>query len=334
MATIKDIARQLSISTSTVSYALNGGPRTVPDEVRRKVLELAKELDYRPNRIAKSLVTGFCGVIGIVPPSVESDVFNSPFVRMTWNAIVNEAEILGQDLLLFTGHNRNSPDEAGLEFLDGRIDGVVFIAPRFDAKAIPFLTARGFPLASISSSEDGNLNYKVDNEGGVRQAIEHLYQLGHLTGQPDSPDSVARERAFRTQIARMPGLEFHPEYVQCGHFTTPGGFQAALRMLEVQPRPTAVFVANDEMAYGFTQALHSRGLSVPDDMSIVGFDDCDLSFAFNPPLTTVRQPVVPMASAALRSVVALIREQEPTPGAIFPTELVVRASTAPTGGGL
>ena len=294
MATIKDIARQLSISTSTVSYALNGGPRSVPEDVRRKVLELAKELDYRPNRIAKSLVTGFCGVIGIVPPSVDSDVFNSPFVRMTWNAIVNEAELLGQDLLLFTGHNRNSPDEAGLEFLDGRIDGVVFIAPRFDAKAIPFLTARGFPLASISSSEDGSLNYKVDNDGGVRQAMEHLYHLGHrriahVSGQLDSPDAFARERAFRSQIEAMRGLEFRPEYVQSGQFTTPGGYEAALRLLEVEPRPTAVFIANDEMAYGFTQALHSRGLSVPEDMSIVGFDDCDFSFAFNPPLTTVRQ---------------------------------------------
>lgn len=334
MATIKDIARKLSISTSTVSYALNGGPRPVPEDVRRRVLELAKELDYRPNRVARSLVTGFCGVIGIVPPSVESDVFNSPFVRMTWNAIVNEAEQTGQDLLLFTGHNRNLPDEPGLVFLDGRIDGVVFIAPRSDTKAISFLAARGFPLATIASSEDGNLNYKVDNEGGVRQAMGHLMNLGHrkiahLAGQQDSPDSVEREDAYRRIVESTSGLVFRPEYVQIGDFTTPGGYRAGKKLMALKDRPTAVFVGNDEMAYGLTQALHDLGLSVPGDVSVVGFDDCDFSFAFNPPLTTIRQPVVSMASAAVRSVISLIRQEAPMPATVFPTELVIRSSTAP-----
>lgn len=332
MATIKDIARKLSISTSTVSYALNGGPRPVPDEVKRKVLDLAKELDYRPNRVARSLVTRSTGVIGVVPPSVETNVFNSPFVRMTWNAIVNEAEALGQDLLLFTGHDRNSPDEPGLEFLDGRIDGVVFIAPRRDTSAIPFLTTRGFPLASIASASEGDLNYQVDNVGGVRQAVEHLVHLGHrriahVTGVPDHSDATSREKTFRCLIESNPDLEFHPAYIQQSDFTVGGGYQAGRRLIGLDPRPTAVFLGNDEMAYGLTQALHDHGLEVPRDMSVVGFDDCDFSFAFNPPLTSVRQPVVAMASAALRAVVALIRQEEPIPPTVFPTELVIRSST-------
>jgi DNA-binding LacI/PurR family transcriptional regulator len=332
VATIKDIARELGISTSTVSYALNGGPRPVPAEVRRKVLELARQLDYRPNRVARSLVTRSAGVIGVVPPSVETNVFNSPFVRMTWNAIVNEAEQLGQDLLLFTGSNRNSPDQPGLEFLDGRIDGVVFIAPRRDTLAIEFLATRNFPMACIASSEDGNLNYKIDNLGGVRQAVEHLISLGHrriahVAGHKDSPDSAARETAFRTVVKEHPEIELLEGFVQSADFTTPGGYQAAKRLLSLQRRPTAVFASNDEMAYGIAQALHDSGLEVPRDMSLVGFDDCDFSFAFSPPLTTVRQPVVPMASSALRAVAALIHQKEPMPATVFPTELIIRSST-------
>jgi LacI family transcriptional regulator len=336
VATIKDIARKLNISVSTVSYALNGGPRSVPEGVRQKVLDIAKELDYRPNRVARSLVTGLCGVIGIVPPSIESDVFNSPFVRMTWNALVNEAEALGQDLLLFAGHNRNSPDQAGSAFLDGRIDGIVFIAPRSDAGAVPFLCARNFPAATIAGGDQGCLTYKVDNEGGVRQALGHLYSLGHrriahLAGSPLAPDSVERQRTYLEWMSEKPDVELREGYIQNGWLSTPGGFQAGLRLLEARPRPTAVFASNDEMAYGLSQALHAHGLSIPRDLSIVGFDDCDLSYAFNPPMSTVRQPIAEMASAALRSVVALVRREQPTPATVFPTELVVRASTAPVG---
>jgi LacI family transcriptional regulator len=333
VATIKDIARTLRISTSTVSYALNGGPRPVPDEVRRRVLQVASELEYRPNRIAKSLVTGLCNVIGVVPPCVDADIFNSPFVRMTWNALVNEAEALQQDLLLFAGQNRNFPNQTGLEFLDGRIDGIIFIAPRSDTSAIHYLAGRRFPLATIASDEGDHLNYKVDNEGGVRLAMEHLYELGHrriahLAGYP-SPDSEARESAFRRIAMEMPEAQVLTEYVERGDFTMSGGFHAGLRLLKLNPRPTAVFAGNDEMACGLIQALQSQGVSVPEEMSIVGFDDCDLCYAFNPPLTTIRQPVVAMASAAVRSVVSLVRQQEPTPATVFPTELVVRASTAP-----
>lgn len=333
MATIKDIAKRLNISTSTVSYALNGGPRQVPDDVRQKVLAIARELDYLPNRVARSLVTGLCGVIGIVPPSIESDVFNSPFVRMIWNALVNEAEALGQDLLLFAGHNRNSPEQSGSEFLDGRIDGIVFIAPSPDNGAIRFLRSRGFPTATIAGGEEGDLTYKVDNAGGVRQALDHLYALGHrriahLSGWASAPDALERERAYVTWVESKDDVEGRPEFVQVGNLTVPGGHEAGLRLIDLNPRPTAVFVGNDEMAYGLTQALHSRGLSVPDDLSIVGFDDCDLSFAFNPPLTTVRQPIAAMASAALRSVVASVRLEKAMPATVFPTELVVRASTA------
>jgi DNA-binding LacI/PurR family transcriptional regulator len=331
--TIKDIARRLNISTSTVSYALNGGPRRVPDQVRRRVLDLAKELDYRPNRVARSLVTRTANTVGIVPPSTEVNVFLSPFIRMAWNAITNEAESLGQDILLFTGHNRNSPEEPGAELLDGRIDSVVFLAPRADARAIPFLHQRGFPFTSIASATTSpGPRFTCDNAGGVRAALDHLQRLGHrriahIAGNLGSPDAMSRVDCFRScmEDAR---LELRSDFIQHGAFTVESGFNAGRRLLRLENGPTAVFVANDEMAYGLCQAIREAGLEVPRDLSIVGFDDCDFSYAFNPPITTVHQPVAEMAAAALRGAVSLAAGDDTVTGQDFATHLVVRESTA------
>lgn len=331
-ATIKDIARRLNISTSTVSYALNGGPRSVPDEVKQRVLEMARELDYRPNRVARSLVTRRANAIGVVPPSTEQNVFLSPFVRNAWNAIVNEAEVLEQDLLLFTGHNRNLPDQTGNELLDGRIDGVVFIAPRPDTPAMHFLAQRNFPFTSIASGEAvPGVRFNCDNAGGVRMAIEHLRSLGHrriahVTGSLTSLDGQQRLDAFSTTLAAM-GLGIPEGYIQQANFTIEAGYAAGLAFLKLEIRPTAVFAGNDEEAYGLCQAFREAGVRVPEDISVVGFDDADLSYAFNPPMTTIRQPVIDMASSALRATVDLANGIAVS-SAEFPTELVIRGSTA------
>lgn len=337
-ATIKDIAKRLNISTSTVSYALNDGPRNVPAEVKQRVLDIARELDYRPNRVARSLVTRKSNAIGVVPPSTETNVFLSPFVRLAWNAIVNEAEQLGQDLLLFTGHNRNVPGESGNELLDGRIDGVVFIAPRSDVAAIPFLQERGFPFTCIASdSTSAGPSFGCDNAGGVVQALDHLRSLGHrniahVSGGPNSPDAMHRLKAYGDYMTRQ-GLGIPDGYIQPGSFTVDSGYAAGRRLLRLSPLPTAVFVGNDEMAYGLCQALREAGLDVPGDVSLVGFDDCDMSYAFNPPITTVQQPVAEMASAALRAAVDIANGDIDSgvghaASAQFPTRLILRGSTA------
>jgi len=333
-ATIKDIARKLNISTSTVSYALNGGPRSVPDEVKERVLRLAEELDYRPNRVARSLVTRRAMTIGVVPPAIDANVFLSPFVRLAWNGLVNTAESLGQDLMLFTGHDRIAPSDTGRDLLDGRIDGVVFIAPHIGATSIEFLTRRDFPVAMIASGDlPVGLRVSADNEAGVRQAMTHLYSLGHrriahVTGGPTAADSRVREAAYRVEMERL-GLVVEPGYVQSGAFTIESGAEAADRLMALDPRPTAVFSANDEMAYGLCRRIQELGLCVPEDVSVIGFDDSEMSAVFAPPLTTVRQPIGEMAGAALRAVVRLVDGLSPEPSQHFPTELVVRKTTAP-----
>jgi len=331
--TVKDIAKQLNLSTSTVCYALNGGPRTVTEEVRRRVLEKAKELDYRPNRLARSLVKGSTHTIGVVPPSTETNVFLSPFVQLAWNAIVNEAENSGQDILLFAAKNLNSPNEPGLGLLDGRIDGVIFIAPMLNAGPIMSVTERGLPFASICSSPDApGIHMTADNAQGIRQAVGHLVELGHsriahVAGPPDSPDGRIRIEAFKDSMREF-GLPIPAWYIEQNSFTRVFGYEAALRLLRLKNRPTAVVAANDEVATGVCIAAREIGLDVPGDLSVVGFDDTEMASLFFPALTTVQQPIGEMAAAALRVVTRLAARKNGVKSVCFPTKLVVRASTA------
>jgi DNA-binding LacI/PurR family transcriptional regulator len=217
--------------------------------------------------------------------------------------------------------------------MDGRIHGVVFIAPLRDAGAIGFLAERGFPFVSVSSQPAGpGLHFNADNRRGVVDALEHLVALGHrqiahITGWPGSPDGKIREDVFRRFCADK-GWIVPPEFVEEGNFTVKSGYDAATKLLRLNPRPTAIFAANDEMAYGVCQAARDLGLTIPSDLSVIGFDDSDLCTIHTPQLSTVRQPVDEMATAALRAVVALGNGQTGLASTTFRTQLVIRASTA------
>ena len=331
-ATIKDIARHLKISTSTVSYALNGGPRTVPDEVRSRVLETARELDYRPNRIARSLVTGRSNTIGVVPPATHRDIFRSPFIQSAFNALVNEAEELGQDLLLFTGRDRTSLDNVNMDLMDARIDGVVFIAPSVQSKAIAELRKRGFPYCVIAGWDPANqTTFAADNALGVRQVVNHLVDLGHrhivhIAGDLTHGDAIQRLAEFlrQTEANDLVGGE---SAVIRSTFTQQGGYRSAIEIFSMNPRPTAIFAANDEIAMGVFQAARDHGVSIPDEFSVVAFDDSAVCEALTPRLTSVRQPLDEIAGAGLRAVVESIKSKTTFHGSAFPTELIVREST-------
>lgn len=333
-ATIKDIARELCISTSTVSYALNGGPRKVPDEVRRLVLAKAQEMDYRPNRIAKSLVTGRANAIGIVPPATHADIFRSPFVQVAFNALVNEAEEMGQDLFLFTARDRDRMDNAGRDLMDARIDGVIFIAPSVAATAISELRDRRFPYAVIAGAIHGaECSFAADNEAGVREAVKHLFDLGHrriahISGTVDHDDSIKRRNAFVEQVTEI-GLDPDPALIIPAEFTQIAGYRAAMEFLQLPNRPTAIVASNDEIAFGVTMAFRDAGVRIPDDVSLIGFDDSAFCGTLSPRLTSVRQPVDAMAVEAVRFLMRRLEGEDVEQGRLFSTELIVRESTAP-----
>lgn len=331
--TIKDIAKRLHLSVSTVSYALNDGPKPVSEEVRIRVVQTAKEMDYRPNRLAKSLVTRTTHSIGVVPPKLHRDMLLSPFIQQALNGIVNVAEELHQDLVLFTGSERNRPDSVANDLLDSRIDGVIFIAPHAESQVVELLADRNFPFAVVASGRNvSGPGFEIDNECGATLLLEHLWQLGHrriahVAGRHQAMDSRARTEAYLSFMQRK-GLDVPPEYVLQTDFFYQGGYDAAPRLLSLPEPPTAIFAANDDTALGVIDCAKNMGRRIPEDLSVVGFDDTEAAAKADPPLTSVRQPVEEMGARAMRAVVARVQGL-PVEGHRFPTALVIRQSTCP-----
>ena len=329
--TLKDIARELNLSISTVSYALNDGPKPVSESVKARVQQLAGEIGYKPNRIARSLVTRRSGVIGVVPLDLNMDSLLQPYVVLAVNGIFNEAAKLKQDVLVFTAHDRNKPHTAADDILDCRADGVVFVSPRPDSPALHRIVESRLPHAIIGE-DCGTASFVIDNALGSRMAIDHLIGLGHrhiahLTGDFALSDASIRSNAY-VEHMKAQGLTIYDGYLMRGNYWRETGYQAGFALTRLNPRPTAIFCSNDAMAIGLIDALHQQGLRCPHDVSVVGFDNAPTAGMINPPLTTISQPVQEMAAAAFREVVQGLQQETPVHGRKFSPELIVRGSTA------
>ena len=331
MATIKDIARRLNVSVSTVSYALNDGPRRVPPAVRDRVVEAARELGYRPNRAARSLITGRAHAIGVVPAEPARDLARMGYFHAVFNGVVAAAEAEGQDVMLLT--RADADRAADLDALvDGRVDGLIVLSPHLPSPAFDRMLQAGVPFAAVSTAApEGFPSFGCDNAAGVGLALDHLIGLGHqrigfLAGRRDMHDGEARNRAFRDALS-VRGVSLEERWIAAGEFTTSGGEAAAAHVLSGGERPTALLAANDESAYGALRWAAAHGLRVPQDLSIVGFDDAAFAAYLTPGLTTVGQPFDRMGGDALRAVVALV-EGRPAVSQTYAPHLVVRSSTA------
>ncbi len=332
VATIKDIAKTLNISVSTVSYALNGGPRTVPQHVKDKVLTTAKELGYRPNRNARSLITRRTNTIGVVPPQLGTNIAMSPFIRDSLNGIVNESESSHYDVLLFTRCDQSQTEEMLNDVLDGRVDGLIFLAPPIGSSSVNLVYDFGLPTVVTCSNGYAAPCYSSDNRHGVQIAMDHLVSLGHrkighLEGRPTLEDSVSRKTYFLEYVQEN-GLICKDDWIICGNFDPEGGYLAGKHIFESQDRPTAIFCGNDEMAFGLIRAAREYGIKIPEELSIIGFDDSSLCNFTYPLLTSVRQPIEELASFAFRSIIEMIEGHSPSSSSVFPTELIIRESTS------
>jgi len=334
-ATIRDIAKRLGISVSTVSYALNGGPRPVPEEVRQRVLEVARELDYRPNRLARSMVTGKTETIAVVPPVVTRNMLRSPYIHAMLSSIADAVGEHGYDILLHTSAAPMDDVDLVQSLLSGKVDGILLIAPLSTSRVPHELRQRNVPCVVISARVEGLPCVCADNATGIFAAMDWLYAQGHrrfgFVGGPSAfYDARQRLFAFRQYLTER-RLPLHHEWLAEGDFTAQGAMASARTMLATSERPTAVLAANDETAAGILQAAQELGLRVPEELSVVGFDDTPFAQVLSPPLSTVRQPLEQMATEAVSMLVRWIerREQPAEEERKLPTELVLRESTAP-----
>ena len=327
-ATIKDLAKKLNLSVSTVSYALNNGPRPISEDVKARVLKAARENGYRPNRVAKSLVTRKTNCVGIVLTKIERNVLMSQFVHLALNGIVNSAEDLGQDVVILTAYDRT--DSAALSHMarDSRVDGVIYLAPRPDA----VIASIGIPIALVSSAASTALpSFTADNRQGISDAIDHLVNLGHtriahISGREGTVDADERLDAFKSAMAAK-GLSLPESYIQPGLFHIDGGKSSSKKLFALPQPPTAILCANDEIAYGVYLTCQEMGLSIPKDISVIGYDDSPLGTNLHPALTSIRQPIELMGSAACQSIIDQANQKRSV-SQKFPTQLIIRASTS------
>lgn len=335
-ATLKDIARQLGISVSTVSYALNGGPRPVPETVRDQVLAVARELDYRPNSLARSMITGRTNTIAVILPRITPGILLSPYIQSILNGIVDACEPCEQDVLLHTSSRDVEPADAARKLLGGRADGFVFIAPLHESMLEHEIASRGVPCVSISTRLDAEVpSFGTDNAGAVRTALEYLVSLGHrriahIAGADRFVESSERLEAYLA-FMRQHDLPVANGWIECGGFEIPMGREAARRMLVGADLPTAIFAANDESAVGVLEAARDLGIAVPRQLSVVGFDDASHATVVEPKLTTLRQPLGRMAGEGTEALVEWIstRSRPAVMHRLFAADLIVRGSTAP-----
>jgi LacI family transcriptional regulator len=327
-ATLVEVARAARVSPSTVSRILNGTAR-VAEAKKRAVEDAIARLGFRPNPMAHGLRKGRRMTIGVLAPEVDSPFFGGIFRGLT------EA-LAGSDYVpVVVGGPTDRDSEASrvVELLSRRVDGIVVVTCRLgDDELRTFAASVPMVVSGRSLRGDGLFSMKLDNALGGELATRHLLELGHrriahLHGPFDHLDAVDRAEGYRRALLAH-GVRYDPGLVVQGGFLPPEGLAGVERLLASGKRFTAIFAANDESAYGAHLGLHRRGLRVPQDVSLVGFDDLPGSRFTTPPLTTVRQPLEEIGRRAARSLLDLLHGRTPPTDDMPEIELVVRDSTA------
>lgn len=325
---IKDIARAAGVSHSTVSRALRNSPLVNP-ETAAYIRQLAQEMGYIPNVIAQSLVTQRTYTIGVIVTSI-----SDPFVDRIVEGIEDIATQEGYSVFLSSSHADPGREIAVVEsFHRRRVDGMIVIASRVGSLYAERLQELQVPIVLINNQADGEYIYsvRVDDQRGAQVAVEHLLALGHrrvgYVGCHFRPPSNRRRLEGYRQALQKAGLSYAPELVLHPQtFSDLENGRVALEPL-VAAGATAVFCYNDRTAIGLLTRARELGVRVPEDLSVVGFDDIEPSWYVNPSLTTVRQPRYEMGRAAMEMVLALLAGEEVS-DRLFPCELIVRESTA------
>lgn len=328
--TIYDVARLAGVSTATVSRALNDSGKIAP-ATRRAIEAAVEQLGYRPNTIARSLVTKATQTIALLLPDI-----SNPFYASLVSGIQQHALKSGNTMLLCMTEGNAEQEEQYLSLLRAKqVDGALVDGLVLPPERIARFVEDGFPIVCLDRDVDSPSVplVQVDNRLGARLAIDHLLSLGHrrIAHVTGAPSRIAEERlaGYGESLASV-GLAVDRNLVARGGFTEEGGYTATKLLLESGLEPTAVFAANDLSALGAITAIAAAGLLVPADVSVVGFDDLRLAAFTSPPLTTVQQPAVEIGEHAAQLLLDLIQGRAPEQlRFLHEPKLIVRESTAP-----
>lgn len=330
-ATIYDLAREAGLSPSTVSRALRGDPAVSLATVRR-VQELAASRGYRPNAVARSLAVRASNLLAVVLPDIAN-----PFFPLLVREVQTRARAAGYIVVLCNTADDPETELQTLEMLARQqVEGVIAIGLTGIGYDLPPFLATPMKFVSLDRSSD-RVPWAVvqaDHFAGAQMAVNHLISLGHrhiacITGPPRILSAEDRTRGYRQALAAS-GIVPDERLIRQGDFSEESGYRAAADLLTHMASFTAIFAANDLMALGAMSALQARGVSIPGDASVVGFDDIYLGRFASPSLTTVHQPLEDLARTAVDQLVASIRGHRIAESPVtLPVSLITRESTGP-----
>ena len=331
MVTLEEIARIAHVSRSTVSRVVNQDPN-VKERTRQRVLEVIRQLNFQPNRAARSLAGGRAHVLGLVIPQSVSRMFTDPYFPILIQGVSSACNARDYSVMLWLVDKGNEERITAQILNNTLIDGLVITSIMIHDPIVQSLTAGKMPFVLVGRHplEECACYVDVDNLNSAREAVAYLLRLGRrrvaaITGPLDMYVGLDRRDGYLAAL-RERGLAIDPALVVEGDFTEEGGYRATVRLLRHDP--DAIFAASDSTALGALRAIQEAGLRVPEDIALVGFDDIPLSARSDPPLTTVRQPIHLLGSKAVELLLELIENPAaPHAPVILPTELVMRGST-------
>ena len=324
--TLLDVAREAGVSPSTVSRILNGTAKVSPD--KRKAVESAiAEMHFEPNQLAQNLKKGCSMTIGIVVQDIAS-----PFFAETLRGVDDGLKGSGYASVIVSGHwNAQEENDRVKLLLARKVDGIILLSGRIEDDAVlNFAKLRPIVATGRAIQSDTAIGFKLDNEYGALLAVRHLIDLGHrriafVAGPADNTDSCERFAGYKRALAEA-SLEFDPNLVVESDLQEASGLLAINRLFESKQHFSAVFAINDQTAYGVRLSLYRKGIRVPDDISLIGFDDLPSSSYTTPPLTTIRQPLYDTGLIATKALLGLISGNR-VDVALPALELMVRETT-------
>jgi len=337
-ARIRDVAREAGVSTATVSRALSH-PELLSEATREQVFAAIRATGYRVNRAARNLRTRQAGAVLVLVPNLGNPFFSQILAGISEAFGDRDTSVLIAD----TKEHATSTGRRFVDyFLDSQIDGMICLDGALPAEELRLLEENGVAGRIVFACEWMHgvhlPSVRSDNGSGARLAVRHLYDLGHrkiahITGPGDNVLTHARREGMLEERARL-ALPSREEWIIRGDFSLESGRLAGQRILAMEDRPTAVFCASDQVAFGLMSTLAANGLRVPEDISVIGFDDIELSEYYVPALTTVRQDRRALGAKASSLLLDCIETSEPPEvrghdPVMVDVELVVRSSAAP-----
>lgn len=332
--TLKDIALKAKVSRMTVSRVFSDRAN-VSKETRDKIEKIAEKMGYHPNLIARSLSSSRSMTIGILMPKTKN-VFLDVYITQILSGISDITQDLNYRIMFFpfdySQYQKNFYVSISRSNL---VDGLILLKTRKDDKGIEELSASKFPFILVNHKNNSDkINY-IDscNVKGAKLAVEHLYKLGHrkiafVTGEMHETNAIDRFNGFKKAMKEF-DLPFRKEWIITGNFSKEKAFEESSKLFNSTDLPSAVFCSDDYMAIGVMNKIKEKGLSVPKDISVIGFDDIELSSYIKPTLTTIRQPIYEIGKRAAEYVLDLIEGRKKTPiHELLDVDLIIRDSTS------